>query len=209
MSQTLTESALLIAVAVAGKAEGEILHPYRDAVGIWTIGHGNRCLLDGSPVTQHTASITAAEADALFEETLRKVGVTMLSRVLPTLRDYEAGALLSFTYNVGNSALVGSTLLRDINATRMAYAGSEFLKWDRAGGKVLAGLVTRRAMERDVFLNVPHSIPDAHPAVLIAKAVTKSTSLRTQWTSKPDADDLNAAQLANAQQSPTPEGSPT
>ncbi|MBP8236036.1 MAG: lysozyme, partial [Rhizorhabdus sp.] len=52
---------------------------------------------------------------------------------------------MSFAYNVGVGALRGSTLLRKLNAGDFAGAAEQFLVWNKAGGKVLAGLVKRRA----------------------------------------------------------------
>ncbi|MDU2883127.1 MAG: lysozyme, partial [Enterobacter sp.] len=61
-------------------------------------------------------------------------------------------ALVDFAYNLGVKALEGSTLLKKLNAGDYAGAAAEFPKWNKAGGKVLPGLVKRREAERTLFL---------------------------------------------------------
>ena len=65
----------------------------------------------------------------------------------------QFAALVSFTYNVGSGALNSSTLLRRLNAGDTFGAANEFLRWNRAGGRVLAGLTRRRREERALFLS--------------------------------------------------------
>ena len=62
-------------------------------------------------------------------------------------------ALVSFTYNLGAGNLRSSTLLKKLNAGDYAGAADEFPKWNKAGGKELAGLTRRRNAERDLFLS--------------------------------------------------------
>lgn len=61
-------------------------------------------------------------------------------------------ALVSFAFNCGPANLEKSTLLKKVNAGLMQEAAQEFLKWEKGGGKVLLGLVKRRAAERALFL---------------------------------------------------------
>jgi hypothetical protein len=70
----------------------------------------------------------------------------------------QFSALVSLAYNVGIGALRGSTLLRLLNARDYAGAANQFPRWNRGGGRVLPGLVKRRAAERDLFLT-PDSAP--------------------------------------------------
>jgi lysozyme len=62
------------------------------------------------------------------------------------------GALVSFAYNVGVGALGSSTLLRLLNAGDHAGAAAQFGRWNKAGGKALAGLTKRRAAEAALFV---------------------------------------------------------
>ncbi|MCY1458796.1 Lysozyme RrrD [compost metagenome] len=61
-------------------------------------------------------------------------------------------ALVSFTYNLGAANLESSTLLRLLNAGDYVGAAGQFPRWNKAGGKVLPGLVRRREAERVLFL---------------------------------------------------------
>ena len=61
-------------------------------------------------------------------------------------------ALMSFVYNLGSANLGPSTLLKLLNAGDYAGAAEQFLRWNKAGGQVLAGLTKRRAAERAMFL---------------------------------------------------------
>ncbi len=63
----------------------------------------------------------------------------------------EIGACTSLAYNIGLANFEHSTLLRKINAGDRAGAAAEFPKWNKAAGKVMKGLVNRRAAERAVF----------------------------------------------------------
>lgn len=60
---------------------------------------------------------------------------------------------MSFTYNLGARSLSTSTLLQKLNAGDYAGAADEFLRWNKAGGKVLKGLTCRREAERTLFLS--------------------------------------------------------
>lgn len=64
------------------------------------------------------------------------------------LHQYEYDSYVDFTYNVGASAFCGSTLVKKLNAGDYAGACAEISRWTRQGGRVLPGLVNRRAVER-------------------------------------------------------------
>lgn len=70
------------------------------------------------------------------------------------LEQHEFDALVSFVFNVGSGNFADSTLRRKLVAGDKAGAADEFLRWDRAGGKRLAGLTSRRGAERAMFLRV-------------------------------------------------------
>lgn len=96
---------------------------------------------------------TQEEADARFLDDLSKFadGVDRLVRV--PLTDNQFAALVSFAYNVGLGALAGSTLLRKLNAGDYQGAADQLPRWKKGGGRVLPGLVRRRAAERELFLS--------------------------------------------------------
>ena len=61
---------------------------------------------------------------------------------------------VSYTHlRAHETVLSTSTLLRKLNAGDYAGAADEFLRWNKAGGKVLNGLTRRREAERALFLS--------------------------------------------------------
>ena len=128
------------------KFEGCRLTAYIDPVGIWTIGYGHTAgVTPGMTITQEIADDMLNEDLELFASGVKKV-------VNVPINEYQLGALTSFSYNVGLGNLRGSTLLKKLNARDYNGAADEFRKWNKAGGKVMNGLIRRREAERDLFL---------------------------------------------------------
>ncbi|MEM0704456.1 lysozyme [Enterobacter quasihormaechei] len=132
--------------------EGCKLSAYQDSVGVWTIGYGWTQPVDGKPIR---AGMTIKQETA---ERLLKTGLVSyesdVSRLVKVgLTQGQFDALVSFTYNLGARSLSTSTLLRKLNAGDYAGAADEFLRWNKAGGKVLNGLIRRREAERALFLS--------------------------------------------------------
>ncbi|MCW2452336.1 UNVERIFIED_ORG: GH24 family phage-related lysozyme (muramidase) [Rahnella aquatilis] len=132
--------------------EGCELTAYQDPVGIWTVGYGWTQPVNGKPVGKGMI-ITQETADRLLQTGVIQYekGVTRLLSVAVNQAQFDA--LVDFAYNLGVKALEGSTLLKKLNAGDYAGAADEFPKWNKAGGKVLNGLVKRRAAERAFFLS--------------------------------------------------------
>lgn len=134
--------------ALIKQFEGCRLQAYPDpATGgaPWTIGYGHtRGVTQGMTCTQQ-------QAENWLMEDLDKVGamVTDLLKVPVTQREFDA--LCSFAYNAGIGNLAKSTMLKLINQCEYAQAAKEFPKWDRGGGKEIAGLLRRRKAEEAVF----------------------------------------------------------
>lgn len=127
--------------------EGLRLAAYYDSVGVLSIGYGHT----GKDVTPGK-TITLAEAERLLRDDLIyfETGVSQLVKVRLTANQFAA--LVSFSYNVGLTALKESTLLRKLNAKDYQGAADELLRWNKAGGKPLLGLTRRREAERSLFL---------------------------------------------------------
>lgn len=130
--------------------EGCVLHPYQDAVGLWTIGYGCRWI-KGVMVSARTEPLTQEEAEALLSAEIVKTRDQVLKTTKGPLSDNELTALVSFVFNLGLGTYAHSTLLKLLNAGDRAGAAAEFPKWVYAGGVVLPGLVKRRAAERKLF----------------------------------------------------------
>lgn len=126
--------------------EGLRLNAYQDAVGVWTIGYGTtRNVRPGQ-------TITKAQAENFVKEDLVRFEKAVNDSVQVRINDNQFSALVSFAYNVGSGALRSSTLLKKLNRNDINGAGDEFLRWNKAGGRVLAGLTRRRRAERALFL---------------------------------------------------------
>lgn len=139
-------------IALIKEFEGCKLTAYQDNVGVWTIGYGWTQPVDGKPIR---AGMTIKQETA---ERLLKTGLISyesdVSRLVKVgLTQGQFDALVSFTYNLGARSLSTSTLLRKLNAGDYAGAADEFLRWNKAGGKVLNGLTRRREAERALFLS--------------------------------------------------------
>lgn len=127
--------------------EGCRLEAYQDSVGVWTIGWGHtKNVRPGDTLTQE-------EADRIFADEVNDEYAAGVERLLKVpVNENQFAALVSFAFNLGLGNLGKSTLLRKLNAGDSTGASREFLKWNRAGGKVLAGLTRRRVAEKDLFL---------------------------------------------------------
>ena len=126
--------------------EGCRLKSYRDVVGVWTCGYGHTGpdIKPGRTITNDTAT-DYLEADlAKFEN-----AVTHLVKV--SLTQCQFDALVCLIYNIGVSHFSTSTLLKHLNAGDFTAAANEFPNWDKAGGKQVPGLLTRRCAERSLF----------------------------------------------------------
>ncbi|UOZ20285.1 lysozyme [Enterobacter asburiae] len=139
-------------IALIKQFEGCKLTAYQDSVGVWTIGYGWTQPVDGKPIR---AGMTIKQETA---ERLLKTGLVSyesdVSRLVKVgLSQGQFDALVSFTYNLGARSLSTSTLLRKLNAGDYAGAADEFLRWNKAGGKVMNGLTRRREAERALFLS--------------------------------------------------------
>lgn len=131
--------------------EGLSLKSYLCPAQVWTIGYGNTFYEDGTRV-QPNEEITKERAEEMLEFVYDKFENSVKHVLAVDVTDNQLGALVSFAYNLGVGALGKSTLLKKLNAGDVQGAGDEFLKWTKAGGKVLAGLVRRREAERKLFL---------------------------------------------------------
>ena len=119
---------------------------YRDSAGVWTIGYGStKGVHAGQRITRDQAAIRLADDVSQAESAVSRL-------VAVPLTQGQFDALVSFVYNLGAGGLAKSTLLKRLNAGDYPGAADEFLKWVKAGGRRLQGLVRRRAAERALFL---------------------------------------------------------
>lgn len=129
--------------------EGKGLEAYQDSVGVWTIGFGHT-----GPDVHPGQTISSEQADALLAADLHKFEMAVLSMVdMAHTTQNQFDALVSFAYNLGSGALAESSLLRYHKQGQYNAAAGEFVKWDHAGGQVLAGLLRRRKGEAVVYIS--------------------------------------------------------
>ena len=144
--------------------EGVRLRPYRCPALLWTVGVGH--VIDPSHIGVKYEDrkslpippgwdrvLSMGEVDALLAQDLAKFerGV---ARLCPGSVNHQGqfDALVSFAFNVGLGNLQRSSLRMKINRGDLEDAAEEFMKWTKAAGRVLPGLVKRRKDERAMYL---------------------------------------------------------
>lgn len=137
-------------LALIKRFEGCKLNSYRDAVGVWTIGYGHTAMAGGL-VPKSGISITQEQADALLKADLVKYEIAVEKLLQRQATQSQFDAMVSLTFNIGAGNFAKSTVLRLFNGGDISGAANAFKYWNRAGGKVLAGLTTRRAAEAALF----------------------------------------------------------
>ena len=136
------------AVALVGAWEGLRTVAYRDIVGIPTVCFGEtRGVKMGDRYTVEECKAMLGNALVEFE-----TGMRACLKNPDTLPDKVYVSCLAFSYNVETGAFCRSTLVRKASAGDLTGACNELPKWNRAGGKVVRGLVNRRAEEQKICL---------------------------------------------------------
>jgi lysozyme len=141
---------VLSAAGIAGliQFEGEVNHVYLDPVAIPTVCVGHTATVttkDLGKLYSHDVCVELLKSDTQYAQ----AGVRRLVKAPVTQKQYDA--LVDFTFNVGVANLESSTLLRKLNAGDCMGAADEFPRWNRAKGRVLPGLIKRRAWEQYMF----------------------------------------------------------
>jgi lysozyme len=128
--------------------EGLRLSTYTCAGGKLTIGYGHT----GRDVDEDM-TITEEEANDLLESDVKWAEGTVNKWVQVTINQNQFDALVSLIFNIGAMNFINSTLLKELNLGLYDEAVDQFLRWNRAKGRVLDALVKRRKEERDLFLS--------------------------------------------------------
>jgi lysozyme len=133
-------------IALIKKFEGcpqkdGMCYSYQDAIGVWTLGFG---------FTKNVgpdSKISVEEAERRLIEELKEYSGYVNRMVTVDLSQNEFDSLVAFTYNLGPTNLSESTLLKELNSGNRVRVPNEMRRWNKAGGKVLEGLVRRREAE--------------------------------------------------------------
>ena len=123
---------------------------YRCAANKLTIGYGSLKLKNGSPVKENM-SITLKEAEDLLAHELKTYEKYVKNYVDVPLTQNQFDALVCWSFNVGGNALASSTLLKVLNNGVYEEVPHQLKRWNKAGGKVLEGLIRRREAEALLF----------------------------------------------------------
>ena len=125
--------------------EGCELKAYICPANVWTIGYGHtKGVLDGDVITE-------TQAHEMLVEELIEYENYINNAVTVSLNQNQFDAMVSWVYNLGSGNLNSSTLLKVLNSGDYAGVPEQIMRWNKAGGKVLAGLTKRRQAEADLF----------------------------------------------------------
>lgn len=126
----------------------------------WTNGWGHT-----GPDVKPGQVITQVKAEELLDADLQRFEFGVLALLDRPVNQGQFDALVSFSFNVGLGNLKTSTLLRMVNAGEMGNAAAQFSRWNKGAGKVMKGLIRRRAAEAALFTGSP-----GQQAILIGTA---------------------------------------
>lgn len=136
------------------KFEGFSGVAYKCPAGVWTLGFGSTYNPFTKAKIKEGDKITRTEALTWLNKELSDTTGAVQKTLKVSVNSNQLNALTSFAFNVGIGNLQKSTLLKLLNAgSPKEQVAAEFIKWNKAGGKVLKGLTIRRQAERDLFLS--------------------------------------------------------
>jgi lysozyme len=122
--------------------------PYRDMVGVWTIGYGHT-----KGVGPTSPPLTEPQASELLRQELDAAYAPPVNALPVELGQHQFDALVSFVYNCGPGAIAPTTHVgQALRAKEFGAAADALLQWNKAGGKPVPGLTRRRTAERALFL---------------------------------------------------------
>ena len=129
------------------KFEGFELKAYRCSANVLTIGYGH------TKGVEEDQEITQEEAEEMLASELGEYEGYINDMVECDLEQYQFDALVAWVYNLGPTNLRSSTMLKRLNANDLDDVPTQIRRWNKAGGKVLAGLTRRREAESLMFQN--------------------------------------------------------
>jgi len=157
--------------------EGCRLHAYQDSVGVWTIGYG-----DTGPDVVQGLTISQEEAERRLANRINKEFVPGVMKAIGDAHttQNQLAAMVSLAYNVGVGAFGTSTVARKHAEGDAEGAAAAFARFNKAGGRVLAGLVRRRGEEAALYLR-----PDVAGAPPVTPPVKPGPVAPTKPTQPP------------------------
>ena len=128
------------------KFEGCELEAYQCSAGVWTIGYGHTKGVEAGD------EISKEQAEEMLVEELHEYESYVNDFVTAPLSQNQYDAMVSWVYNLGPANLKASTMLKVLNAGEYEEVPAQMKRWNKAGGKVLEGLIRRREAESLLFL---------------------------------------------------------
>ena len=137
--------------ALIKRFEGCRLKAYKCPANVWTIGFGNTFYENGDKVKEGDV-ITQQRADELAKFIIDQFAVSITPFILKPLTDNQFSACVSLAYNIGTGGFKRSSVFKKLNVNHNdATIADSFRLWNKGGGKVLKGLVTRREAEIQLY----------------------------------------------------------
>ena len=132
-------------ISLIQKFEGCELEAYQCSAGVWTIGYGHtKDVIKGMTITKE-------EAEQMLVDELHEYENYINEYVTVALSQNQFDALVSWVYNLGPANLKASTMLKVLNKGQYEEVPAQMKRWNKAGGKVLEGLIRRREAEACLF----------------------------------------------------------
>ena len=132
-------------VALIKQWEGLRLDAYKCSADKWTIGYGH------TATAKEGMSISLNDAESLLYQDLALVEAAVSRAVEVKLSDNQFAALVSWTYNIGISAMRDSSLVRRLNQGDYGAVPGELARWSKVSGRANKGLSNRRAAEAGLW----------------------------------------------------------
>ena len=132
-------------IALIKKFEGCELKAYQCSAGVWTIGYGH------TKDVEEGDTISKDQAEEMLVEELHEYENYVNEYVNVALSQNQFDALVSWVYNLGPANLKASTMLKVLNSGEYEDVPAQMKRWNKAGGKVLEGLIRRREAEACLF----------------------------------------------------------
>ena len=137
-------------IALIQEFEGYSSVAYRDPIGIWTIGYGFiEGVREGDRITKEQATSRLARELVKYEQAVMQVAGSNTNQ-------NEFDALVCFAFNVGTEGMKKSSVIKAHRRGDKQAAARAFALWNKAGGRVWAGLTRRRAAEAALYLEPTH-----------------------------------------------------
>lgn len=167
-------------LALIRRFEGFRASAYKCPAGIWTIGYGHTESA-GPPAVVNGMTVSIAEAERILAADVANFAKGVAALLTQPLNVRQFSALVSFAYNVGLGNFRGSSVRAAVNAGDFAAVPRRLQLWVRGGGRVLPGLVARRAAEAALFVSEgedpPSRIDASAMSPVQAKPATRSTTI--------------------------------